>query len=168
MDFVTGLSISINWKRDNHNFILVILDWLIKMVHYKPVKITLDISGVAKVIIDVVVRYHGLLNLIITNRSLLLTLKFWSLLFYFLCIKRKLSTTFYPKTDSQTERQKSIIEAYLRTFVNFMQKDWAKFLPMAKFSYNNTKNPSISHMPFELNCGYYLCIFFKKDTNLYF
>ena len=36
---------------------------------------------------------------------------------------------------------------------------------MAKFAYNNVKNTSISHMPFELNFGYYLCISFKKDIN---
>ena len=32
MDFITGLSISIDWKRDNYDFILVIVDWLTKMV----------------------------------------------------------------------------------------------------------------------------------------
>ena len=36
---------------------------------------------------------------------------------------------------------------------------------MAKFAYNNAKNASTGHMPFELNCGYHLCISFKKDTN---
>ena len=39
--FVTSLPILINWKRDNYNSILVIVDWLTKMVHYKLVKITL-------------------------------------------------------------------------------------------------------------------------------
>ena len=36
---------------------------------------------------------------------------------------------------------------------------------MAKFAYNNGKNASIGHTPFELNCGYYLCVSFEKDTN---
>ena len=38
---------------------------------------------------------------------------------------------------------------------------------MAKFAYNNTKNASTGYMPFELNCGYYSCIFFEEDINLY-
>ena len=42
MDFVTGLPILINWKRNSYNSILVIVDWLIKMAYYKLVKITLD------------------------------------------------------------------------------------------------------------------------------
>ena len=39
---------------------------------------------------------------------------------------------------------------------------------MAEFAYNNAKNASTAHMPFELNCGYYLCIFFKENTDLHF
>ena len=37
------------------------------MVHYKPVKITIDVSGLAKVIINVIVRYYSLFDSIITN-----------------------------------------------------------------------------------------------------
>ena len=36
---------------------------------------------------------------------------------------------------------------------------------MAKLAYNNTKNSSTGHTPFELNCGYYLYVSFEKDTN---
>ena len=55
MDFVIGLPISTDWKGDSYNFILVIIHWLTKMVHYKPVKITINAPGLAEVIIDVVV-----------------------------------------------------------------------------------------------------------------
>ena len=55
MDFVTGLPISTDWKGDSYDSILIIVDWLTKMVHYEPVKITINAPGLAKVIIDVVV-----------------------------------------------------------------------------------------------------------------
>ena len=55
MDFVTGLSISTDWKGDSYNSILVIVDRLTKMVHYEPVKVTIDAPGLAEVILDVVV-----------------------------------------------------------------------------------------------------------------
>ena len=87
IDFVTGLPISINWKRDSYNSILVIVNWLTKMVYDKPVKITIDIPGFAKVIVDVVVHHHGFSDLIVTNQNSLFTLKFWSSLCYFLRIK---------------------------------------------------------------------------------
>ena len=33
---------------------------------------------------------------------------------------------------------------------------------MAVFAYNNTKNLSTGHIPFELNCGYYFWILYKE------
>ena len=60
IDFVTSLSILTDWKGDSYDSILVIIDWLTKMVHYKPVKVTINALGLAEVIIDVVVRHHGL------------------------------------------------------------------------------------------------------------
>ena len=104
------------------------------MVHYKPVKITIDAPGLAKVIINVVVRHHSLPDSNVTNRGSLFTSKFWSSLCYFLSIKQKLSTAFHPQMDGQTERQNSTIKAYLQAFINFEQNDWARFLPMAKSS----------------------------------
>ncbi len=74
------------------------------MVHYKPVKITIDVLGLAEVIIDVVVHYHGVPESIIIDWDLLFISKFWSLLYYFLGIKRKLSTAFHPERNGQTER----------------------------------------------------------------
>ena len=43
------------------------------MVHYEQVKITIDVLGLAEVILDVVVWYHGLPNSIVTDKSLLFT-----------------------------------------------------------------------------------------------
>ena len=96
MNFVTGLPLSADWKGDSYDLILVIVDRLTKMVHYKLVKITIDAPGLAEVIIDMIVRHHGLPNSIVTNRGSLFTSKFWSLLCYFLGIKQQLSIAFHP------------------------------------------------------------------------
>ncbi len=118
IDFVIGLPISANWKGDSYDSILVIIDRLTKMVHYVPVKVTIDTLGLAEVIIDIIVRHHGVPESIVTDRGSLFTSKFWSSLCYFLGIKKKLSTAFHPQTDGQTKRQNSTIEAYLRALVN--------------------------------------------------
>ncbi len=76
MEFVTSLFISANWKDDNYNSILVIIDQFTKMVYYKPVKVTIDIPGLAKVVINVVMHHHKVLKLIITDRGLFFTSKF--------------------------------------------------------------------------------------------
>ena len=119
MDFVTGLPILTDWKEDSFNSIFVIIDWFIKKVYYKPVKVTINSLGLAEVIISVVVRYHSLSNSIVTNWGLLFTSKFWSSLYYFLVIKWRLFTAFYPQIDDQTEWQNSILEACLWDFVKF-------------------------------------------------
>ena len=165
IDFMTGLPILTDWKRDSYDSILVIVDWLIKMVYQKPVKITINVPGLAEVIINLVIRHYGLLNSIVTDRSFLFTSKFWSLLFHFFGIKRRLFTAFYSQTDGQIKRQNSTIEVYLRALVNFKQNNWAKLLPMAKSAYNKAKNTNTGYMPFELNCGYYSLVFYEKDIN---
>ncbi len=118
MDFVTGLLISADWKGDSYDSILVIVDRLKRMVHYVPVKVTIDEPGLAEVIIDVVVRHHRVPESIVTDQGSLFTSQFWSSLCYFLRIKKKLSIAFHPQTDGQTDRQNNTIEAYLRAFVN--------------------------------------------------
>ncbi len=37
---------------------------------------------------------------------------------------------------------------------------------MAEFAYNNTKNASTGHTPFEINCGYHPRAFYKEDVDL--
>ena len=165
MDFDTGLPILTDWKGDSYNSILVIVDWLTKMVHYKPIKVTINAPSLAEVIIDVVVRHHGLLDFIVTDRGSLFTSKFRSSLCYFLGIKQRLSTAFYLQTDGKTERQNSTMEAYLRAFVNFEQNDWARLLPMTEFAYNNAKNASTGFTPFELNYGYHPRISYEEDLD---
>ena len=106
-----------------------------------------------EVILDVVVRYYGLPDSIISDGGSVFISKFWSSLCYFLGIKQQLSTAFHPQTDGQTKRQNSTMEAYLQAFVNFEQNNWARLLPMAEFAYNNAKNASTGYILFELNCG---------------
>ena len=165
IDFVTRLSVLTDWKSESNNLILVIVDRLTKMVYYKPVKITIDASDFVEVIIDIVIRHHGLPDSIITDWGSLFTSKFWSLLYYFLRIKKKFSTAFYPQTNGQIERHNSTMEIYLRIFVNWKQNDWARFLLMAKFAYNNAKNASTGHTFFKLNCGFHPRVFFEDDID---
>ncbi len=67
IDFVTGLPISADWKGDSYGSILVVVDRLTKMIHYELVKITIDAPGLAKVIINVVVRYYRVPESIVTD-----------------------------------------------------------------------------------------------------
>ena len=135
------------------------------MVHYKPVQMTITAPALAEVILNVVVRHHGLPDSIVSDRGSVFTSKFWSSLCYFLSIKQRLSTAFHPQTDGQTDQQNSTMEAYLRAFVNYEQDNWAGLLPMAEFAWNNAKYASIGYMPFELKCGYHPRVSYKENVN---
>lgn len=58
-----------------------------------------------------------------------------------------------------------MMKAQLRAVVKFEQNDQVRLLLMVEFTYNNTKNTSTSHISFELNCRYYLRIFYEKDVD---
>ena len=55
MDFVTGLLLSADWKSNSYDLILVFVNRLTKMVHYKSVKVIINAPKLAEVIINVVV-----------------------------------------------------------------------------------------------------------------
>ena len=52
-------------------------------------------------------------------------------------IDAKCFTAYYSETDEQTEHPNAIIEHYLQAFVNYIQDDWAKWIPGAEFVINN-------------------------------
>ncbi len=78
MNFVTGLPVSTNWKGETYDSFLVIVVGLTKLVHYEPVKVTIDAPGLAEVIINVVMRHHSLPDSIFSDRGLVFTSKFRS------------------------------------------------------------------------------------------
>lgn len=76
MDFVMELFILVNWKDKNYNWILIIIDYLTKLVNYKLVKVTIDISDLIEDIISIIIYCYGIFKLIIINQGLFFLLKF--------------------------------------------------------------------------------------------
>ena len=52
-------------------------------------------------------------------------------------VGRNPSTAYHPQTDSQTERVNQELKQYLRLYYNYRQNNWAEWLSIAEFSYNN-------------------------------
>lgn len=88
IDFVTGLPIFTNWKDESYDWILVIIDRLTKMIYYKPVGVIIGTPGLVKIIVNIIMQYYGLLDLIVTNWGLLFTPKFWYLHTIFLVLSK--------------------------------------------------------------------------------
>ena len=58
------------------------------------------------------------------------------------------------------------MEAYFQAFINFEQNNWARFLSISKFAYNNAKNASTGHTFFKLNSVYHPWMSYNEDINL--
>ena len=65
-------------------------------------------------------------------------------------IKQKLSTTFHPQTDGESERVNQEIEQYLCICGNFQQDDWASLLPIIEFTHNTRPHRSTQKTPFKV------------------
>jgi hypothetical protein len=88
---------------NSFNSILVVVDHLIKMVHFIPCNKTIISKKIAKLFLDHVFQYHGLLEDIVFNRGPQFASKFWRRLFELLGVKVKLSLAFHPQTNGQME-----------------------------------------------------------------
>ena len=55
------------------------INWLIKIVQYEWVKVTIKVSRLVKFIINIAARHYGLPDFNVTDRGSLFTLKFWLL-----------------------------------------------------------------------------------------
>jgi hypothetical protein len=152
MDFVVELPKSGEPKYDA---ICVIVDRFTKMAHYIPCHMKLNVPALANLFLQEIVRLHGIPDSIVSDRDTRFTSHFWSTLCSRLRIKRKLSTSFHPQTDGQTERVNQTMEQYLRSFVNYQQDNWTDFLPLAEFAYNNSKHAATGKTPFFALYGYH-------------
>lgn len=87
MDFISCLSISTDWKENHYEKILVIVDYLTKIIYYQLVILTINIAHITEVIINVVIRHWGFSESIIRDIDSSFILKFWFLLCYFFNIQ---------------------------------------------------------------------------------
>jgi len=148
MDFITDLP-----KSEDNDTILVVIDRLTKMSHFRPCSKDLDARQFANLFMKEIVRLHGLPQDIITDRGTLFTSDLWKETTGKLGIKRRLSTAFHPQTDGQTERTNAILEQYLRAYIDYQQHDWCGYLPLAEFAYNNCYQETVKNTPFFANYG---------------
>ena len=147
-DLISGLP-------ESHGFdsIWIAVDRLTKRIRVAPTTAEVDSVGIARLFRDHVWRNHGLPDQIISDRGPQFVSAFTRELNRLLGIQTSLSTAFHPQTDGQTERVNQEIEQYLRIFINQRQDDWAEWLPLAEFAYNNRVHASTRHTPFELDSG---------------
>ena len=110
---------------------------------------------VAALFLQHIVRVHGLPETLVSDRDPVFTSYFWRRLLELFGIRANCSSAFHPQTDGQTERMNLVLEQYLRIYADYQQTDKASLLPLAKFSYNNSKHSATSLTPFFANYGFH-------------
>ena len=110
---------------------------LTKIIHYKLVKVTINIPDLVEVIFNIVFRYYSILDSVISISDLVFTSKFGLSLYYFFDIKCQLFINFYSQTDGLNKYYNSIIKKYFQTLVNFKPNNLANFLLITQLLYNN-------------------------------
>ena len=131
----------------------MVVDRLTKYAHFIPWKEKGNAEDLAKVILKDFIANHGIPQGIISDRDKLFTSKFWNTWTQQLGTKVKLSITYHPPTDGQTERTNQTLEQYLRHYINFKQNNWIDLLPLAQFAYNNHQHSTTRISPFYANYG---------------
>jgi len=147
-DFITKLPLV-----QGYNSILVVVDKLMKMVHFIPTMEKTSAEGLARLFRDNIWKLHGLSESIISDRGSQFATGLMKELNKILRIESKMLTVFYPQTDRQTKRINQELEQYLRMFVDHKQEQWPDWLGMAEFTYNNKMHSSTKTSPFKVNYG---------------
>ena len=98
MDFMSLLP-----KSNNFNYLLVVIDRLTSQVHLVPTMTMITAKGITWLIIKEVVRLHGILESIVSDRDTKFTSIFWKELHRLMGSRLLMSTVFHPQTDGATE-----------------------------------------------------------------
>jgi hypothetical protein len=123
MDFVEGLPVS-----QGFTVIMVVVDRLFKYAHFVSLKHPYTTSSMAKAFIDHIVRLHGMPRSIMSDRDKVFVSSFWKTLFQLHGISLKMSSSYHPQTDGQTEVINHTLEQYLCCFTSTQPKKWMEWL----------------------------------------
>ena len=150
VDLVTGLPPS-----HGCDSLLVVVDHsLLKGVILIPCNKDIDAKGVGDLFFEHVFLHFGLHDHLISDHGPQFASVFAKELACILGYDLKLSTTYHPQTDGETERVNQEVETYLRMFCQGQPDKWSEFIPMAEFVHNSATHSSTQKSPFSLILGY--------------
>jgi hypothetical protein len=148
MDFIEGLP-----RSGNANTVLVVVDWFSKYAHFIPLLHPFTAIKVAQLYVDSVYWLHGLPHSIVSDKDQIFTSKLWQELFRLAGTTLRMSSSYHPQTDGQTERVNQCLETFLQSFVHACPSKWIQWLSLAEYWYNTTFHSSLGRSPFEVLYG---------------
>ena len=110
---------------------------------------TFRLEELCRLYIREIVRLHGVLVSIVSERGPKFTAHFWNSFQNSMGTQLTMSTAFHPQTDGQSERTIKILEDMLQACVLDLKGSWDEHLPLVEFAYNNNYQASIQMAPYE-------------------
>jgi len=141
-----------------YNNILVVIDQFSKEVMFVPCIKEETALSTAELFRDHVWCQRGLPSSVVTNRGSVFASNFLGELYRLLGVKHKMFTLFHPQTDGQMERLNHEVNQYLRTYVSDRQNEWAKWMKIAQFVWNNTVSKVTTDSLFGITRSYSPCM----------
>jgi len=148
MDFMVSLPPS-----KGFDAIMVVVDRFSKMAHFIPTKDEVTTQKTGRLFFTHVFKHHGLPKDIVSDRDPKFTSKFWRALWKIIGSELKMSTSFHPQTNGQTERVNLVIQQFLKNYVAADQQDWVDHLELVEFCYNNLEHSATGSTPFQMVTG---------------
>lgn len=133
--------------------ILVFVDRLTKMVHLVPTTESITALDFAQLVVDHVVRLHGIPVHLVSDRGPIFNNEVWKEFCKLTGGQRAMSSAYHPETDGLTERTNRTIEEVLRHYTQGSHREWDTHLAMVEFAINNSYHDAVQSTPFYLNYG---------------
>ncbi|QRV77894.1 Retrotransposable element Tf2 protein [Ceratobasidium sp. AG-Ba] len=147
-DFIVKLP-----KSNGYDSILTVIDPVSIQAHFIPCLESTNAEELAEIFIREVWKLHGTPKTTVSDRGPTFNSQFLRALYKGLKIEPRFSTAYHPETDGISERTNQWVEGFLRTFCNYRQDDWTKWLPIAEFCHNNHVNSATGQTAFETVYG---------------
>ena len=152
LDFVVGMPV-----QGEFDAICTVVDKATKMCHFIPCSEKISAKQVAKLYWQFVGKLHGVPSVLISDRDVRFTSKFWKELWRLLGTNLRMGSGFHPESSGQVEIFNQLLEQTLRCTIHQLgeTRNWVEVLPTIEFAVNNTPNRTTGYSAFYLNYGYH-------------
>jgi hypothetical protein len=107
---VAGCINGFRWRLSSFNRVLVVVDFFTKHGHFIPLRHPFSAASVAKLFMLHVYRLHGMPSSIVSDRDRIFTSQLRQELFSLADVQLRMSSSYLPQSDGQTERLNQTME----------------------------------------------------------
>lgn len=161
MDFVTGLPPS-----KGNTTVLTVVDRFSKMVHFIALQKLPSAKETAQVLLDHVVRIHGIPRDIVSDRGPQFSSRFWKEFCTILGASVSLTSGYHPQSNGQTERMNQELETCLRCLVSQNPAAWSEHLTWVEYAHNSLPTSATGLSPFHCVYGHQPPLFPESEKEV--